>query len=224
MILPASGSIWTIVVAAGTGSRFGGPIPKQFVLVAGKRVLDWSVQTAAAVSAGVVIVLPSEGEFEASSIEPLGDLEAEIRMVPGGASRSESVRCGLTHVPDDADVVLVHDAARPLASRDLFARVVAAVREGADGVVPAVPVIDTLRHVDGHPVDRADLLAVQTPQGFSRSALTQAHAGDDVATDDATLVTTAGGQVVTVAGERWNLKVTDPTDELIVATLLGRRA
>lgn len=219
MILPASGSIWTIVVAAGSGSRFGGPTPKQFVVVAGERIVDWSVRTAAQASDGVVVVLPAEGDFAG----PPTDLPAEIRVVPGGTSRSASVRCGLAQVPDAAAVVLVHDAARPLATRELFERVATAVRAGADGVVPVVPVVDTLRHVDGSPVDRSELVAVQTPQGFTRAALAQAHARDDVATDDASLVTSAGGQVVTVPGDRWNLKVTDPTDELIAATLLGRR-
>lgn len=214
-----AGPTWTIIVAAGSGSRFGGAVPKQFVEVAGRRIVDWSVRVAASVSAGVVVVLPSSGEHP--ELAPCND--AEIRTVPGGNSRSASVRAGLAAVPDDAAIVLVHDAARPLASAEVFERVIAAVADGADGVIPVVPVVDTLRHVDGNPVDRSELVAVQTPQGFRRDALVQAHAGDEVSTDDANLVTAAGGRVVTVPGDRWNLKVTDPTDDIVAAVLLEAR-
>ena len=215
-----AGPTWTIIVAAGSGSRFGGAVPKQFIEVAGRRIVDWSVRVAASVSDGVVVVLPPTGDSpDLASCET-----AEIRTVPGGNSRSASVRAGLAAVPDDAAVVLVHDAARPLASREVFERVIAAVVDGADGVIPVVPVVDTLRHVDGEPVDRSQLVAVQTPQGFRREALERAHSGDEVATDDANLVTAAGGQVVTVPGDRWNLKVTDPTDDLVAAVLLEGRA
>lgn len=213
-----SGSTWTIVVAAGSGTRFGGEVPKQFVVVADRRILDWSVATAAAVSDGVVVVMPPQGDHVEPSLPE--DCSTKLICVPGGASRSASVRCGLARVPVEAAVVLVHDAARPVASTELFERVVQAVRGGADGVVPAVPVVDTLRTVDGEPVDRSRLEAVQTPQGFAASALRRAHAADADATDDATLVAEIGGRVVTMPGERWNLKVTDPTDELIVDTLL----
>ena len=147
--------------------------------------------------------------------------KACVVAVPGGASRSESVRRGLEAVPADASVILVHDAARPVATADLFERVAAAVRDGADGVIPVVPVVDSLRSVDGAPVDRSGLVVVQTPQGFTVEALRQAHAGGHDASDDATLVTANGGRVVTVPGERWNLKVTDPADEAVVATLLS---
>lgn len=215
-----AGPTWTIIVAAGSGSRFGGAVPKQFIEVAGRRIVDWSVRVAASVSDGVVVVLPPSGDYP--DLAPCET--AEIRTVPGGNSRSASVRAGLTAVPEDAKVVLVHDAARPLASRAVFERVIAAVADGADGVIPVVPVVDTLRHVDGEPVDRSQLVAVQTPQGFRREALERAHSGDEVATDDANLVTAAGGQVVTVPGDRWNLKVTDPTDDLVAAVLLKGRA
>ncbi|MEM7093399.1 MAG: 2-C-methyl-D-erythritol 4-phosphate cytidylyltransferase [Actinomycetota bacterium] len=216
-IASPTGATWTIIVAAGSGSRFGGPVPKQFVEVAGRRIVDWSIAAARAVSDGVVVVLPPGGEFGI-------DHDDMVSSVIGGDSRSESVRRGLAVVPDRADVVLVHDAARPVASIDLFSRVADAVRGGADGVVPSVPVVDTLRSVDGTPVDRSTLVAVQTPQGFAPVALRAAHATRDVATDDATLVTLVGGKVVSVDGERWNLKVTDPDDERVAAVLLSRRA
>ncbi len=214
-----AGPIWTIIVAAGSGSRFGGAVPKQFVTVAGRRIVDWSVAVAAAVSDGVVVVLPPSGDYPDLAVCEA----AELRTVPGGNSRSASVRAGLASVPDDVAIVLVHDAARPLATRDVFARVIAAVVDGADASIPVVPVVDTLRHVDGRPRDRSDLVAVQTPQGFRRAVLERAHADAEVSTDDANLVTALGGQVVTVPGDRWNLKVTDPTDDLVAAALLESR-
>lgn len=215
-----AGPIWTIIVAAGTGSRFGGAVPKQFVEVAGRRIVEWSIAAAAEVSDGVVVVLPPSGDYpELAPCEA-----AEIRTVAGGDSRSASVRAGLEALPAVAEIVLVHDAARPLATAELFERVVAAVADGADGVIPVVPVVDTLRHVDGDPVDRSELVAVQTPQGFSHGALRRAHQAEDVSTDDANLVTAAGGRVVTVPGDRWNLKVTDPTDDLVAAAVLEGRA
>ena len=170
----ATGSTWTIVVAAGRGSRFGGELPKQFVEVAGRRIVDWSVAVASAASAGVVVVVPAEGAHEPPE---QADVDTPVVVVPGGDSRSASVRCGLAALPEDADVVLVHDAARPAASTELFARVEAAVRAGADGVVPAIAVVDTLRHVDGHAVDRSQLEAVQTPQGFTVDALLAKNMG-----------------------------------------------
>ncbi len=140
-------------------------------------------------------------------------------MVAGGATRSASVRAGLAVVPDVANVVLVHDGARPLASRDLFARVVAAVEAGADAVVPGVPVNDSLRRVDGA-VDREGMMAVQTPQGFPAATLRAAHAGGADASDDATLVEAYGGSVVVVDGEADNLKVTRPVDLLVARQVL----
>ena len=152
----------------------------------------------------------------------LGDAEpAADVVVAGGATRSGSVRAGLAAVPEDAEAVLVHDGARPLADAALFARVAAAVAEGADAVVPAVPVTDTLRRRDGGPVDRRDLLAVQTPQGFGAAALRDAHAGEPEATDDVTLVEAAGGKVVVVDGSPQNLKVTHPADIVAAEALLA---
>ncbi len=206
----AGGDTWTIVVAAGRGSRFGGA--KQYETVAGRRVLDWSVAAARSVSAGIVLVVPPKASL---ADEPSVDC-----TVAGGATRSSSVRAGLAAVPREASVVLVHDAARPLASPDLFALVVEAVRAGADAVVPAVPVVDALRSRAGRPVDRDQLVAVQTPQGFRADALRAAHVGSPEATDDASLVEAAGGKLVIVAGERTNLKITDRTDLVLAAAML----
>jgi 2-C-methyl-D-erythritol 4-phosphate cytidylyltransferase len=142
---------------------------------------------------------------------------ARERGVAGGATRSESVRAGLAAVPPDADIVCVHDAARPLASADLYRRVVAAVVQGADGAVPGLPVIDTIKVVDATGAvtatpERSSLRAVQTPQAFRASVLRAAHASGAEGTDDAAVVEAAGGRVVVVDGEPTNRKITDPSD------------
>jgi 2-C-methyl-D-erythritol 4-phosphate cytidylyltransferase len=144
-------------------------------------------------------------------------------VVAGGATRSESVRRGLAAVPVDAEVVVVHDAARPLARADLFAATVGAVRSGAAGAVPGVPVTDTLRHDTDGPVDRSHLVAVQTPQAFRADRLRAAHERSPEATDDATVVEADGGRIVVVPGDRWNLKITEPEDLLVAAALLEAR-
>jgi 2-C-methyl-D-erythritol 4-phosphate cytidylyltransferase len=206
-------SVWVIVVAAGSGSRFGRP--KQYEELAGRPVLDWSLAAAAASAGpgdGVVVVVPPDRVGEPA---PHAD-----RVVAGGATRSGSVRAGLAAVPGDADIIVVHDGARPLAGADLFARVVEAVREGADAAVPAVGVTDTLRHRSGGQVDRDRLVAVQTPQAFRAAALRAAHAPEPEATDDASLVEATGGKVVIVEGSPANLKITRPIDLVIAEALL----
>lgn len=207
---PTDGPVWVIVVAGGGGTRFGGP--KQLVEVAGRRVVDWSVAAARTVADGVVVVLPSED---------LGTDVGADAVVAGGATRAESVRSGLSSVPDDASVVLVHDAARPAASAELFRRVVDAVRAGAAGVVPGVAVTDSLRERDGGAVDRETLVAVQTPQGFRAEALRSAHASGLDASDDATLVERDGGSIVVVDGEIGNIKLTHPDDVVLLERVLG---
>ena len=199
-------SVWAIVVAAGSGSRFGGP--KQYERLGDRRVLDWSVAAARSVCKGVVLVVAGERVGEA---EP--DVDA---VVAGGATRSASVRAGLAAVPADAEVILVHDAARPLAPTALWRAVVDAVEAGNDAVVPAVPVTDTIRRQGGGTVDRSDLLAVQTPQGFRADVLRRAHASEGEGTDDASLAEAAGCVVTVVDGEPTNLKITT-TDDLAMA-------
>jgi 2-C-methyl-D-erythritol 4-phosphate cytidylyltransferase len=201
-----------IVVAGGSGERFGGP--KQFALVGGRRVLDRSVEAARSVAAGVVLVLP------ASSVEDVACHGGADVVVAGGATRADSVRCGLAAVPDHAEVIVVHDAVRPLASADLFRAVVAAVGAGADGAVPAVPVTDTVKRVRAGIVvdtlDRAELVAVQTPQAFRAAALRHAHEGAPSGTDDASLLERDGAKVVVVEGEPHNLKLTSPQDAAVI--------
>jgi 2-C-methyl-D-erythritol 4-phosphate cytidylyltransferase len=204
------GSVWTIVVAAGSGSRFGQP--KQYQPLGDRRVLDWSLRAARQASDGVVLVVPSE---HASDPEPLADV-----VVSGDATRSGSVRAGLAAVPASAEVVVVHDGARPLATAELFETVVAEVRAGAAAALPTVPITDTVRSRSGGTVDRADLVLVQTPQAFRPSALRAAHASEPEATDDASLVESHGGLVVLVTGAPTNLKITYPTDLLLAEALL----
>jgi len=205
------GTVWAIVVAAGTGDRFGGP--KQFELLGGRRVVDWAIDAARRSCDGVVTVLPP------------GYSDTEPDAVAGGATRSASVRAGLAAVPESAEVIVVHDAARPLADAELFDRVVAAVRAGADGAIAAAPVTDTVKRVEADRVvetlDRSVLVAVQTPQAFRAATLRAAHAGRPEATDDGALVEAAGGVVVVVPAPRWNLKITEP-DDLAVAEALVR--
>jgi 2-C-methyl-D-erythritol 4-phosphate cytidylyltransferase len=205
--------VWVIVVAAGSGRRYGGA--KQYEPLAGRRVLDWSLDAARTVADGVVLVVAAG---RADVPEPATDA-----VVVGADTRSGSVRAGLDAVPPDAEVVVVHDAARPLADPTLFAAVVDAVRGGADAAVPGAPVDDTLRAHDGSPVDRDGLVAVQTPQAFRALALRAAHEGGAEATDDASLVEATGGKVVVVPGSPDNRKITRPTDLVIAEALLRAR-
>lgn len=201
---------WGIVVAAGSGSRFGSP--KHSLELAGRPFWQWGRDVLLAGGAGDVVVV--------------GDVPGGLA---GGARRRDSVGIGLAAVPGRVRFVLVHDAARPLAGAALVERVIARLRRGdVDGVVPAVPVRDTVKRTDGDrviaTVDRAGLLAIQTPQGFRRDALVAAHnalAGDT--TDDAALVERTGGVVVTVPGDPTNVKVTYPGDLTVVRALLESR-
>lgn len=203
-------AVWVIVVAAGSGSRFGGA--KQYAPLAGRRVIDHSLGVARSVADGVVLVVAPE---DLDREEPAADI-----VVAGGSTRSASVRSGLAVVPADVRIVLVHDAARPLADHGLFRSVADAVIAGADAVVPVVPVVDTVIDTDGGPVDRDRLLTVQTPQGFDSGVLRRVHATAVEATDDAGLVAASGGRVRRVSGRRWNLKITEPDDLRVAESLL----
>jgi 2-C-methyl-D-erythritol 4-phosphate cytidylyltransferase len=209
----AAPTVWAVVVAAGSGARFGGA--KQFEYLGQRRVLDWAVEAARAVSQGVVLVVPPELTV---ADEPAADV-----VVAGGSTRSASVRAGLAAVPPD--VIVVHDAARPLAPVALFEAVVAAVVAGADAAVPGLMPADTIKRVDAggrvvETIDRRQLVGVQTPQAFRAAALRRAHETEPDATDDAALVEGAGGQVVVVPGDRRAVKVTTPDDLLFARALL----
>ena len=205
--------VTTIVVAGGGGDRFGGP--KQFATLRGATVLDRAVATALRCSEHVVVVVPAGSGWR----PPEG-----VTAVGGGATRSASTRAGLAAVEKDAEIVVVHDAARPLASVELYTRVVEAVRAGADAAVPALAVTDTLKRVDGDvvvgTVPRADVVTVQTPQAFTVAALRRAHASEPDETDDAAVIEADGGRVVIVPGDLRNLKITVAADLEIAAALL----
>ena len=209
--------LWGIVVAGGSGMRFG--TLKQLEPLGNGRVIDLAVdalRNGSSAIGGIVLVVPA-------SVVGSVDLPGDV-VVAGGNTRAESVACGLRALPDDADRVLVHDAARPLVSAAVVQRVIAALDE-APGVVPVIPVTDSLRLRAGGAVDRSEFVAVQTPQGFHREVLERAHqaAGNRGATDDASLLDRLGERVVHVDGESSNLKITEPADLAIAALLLDRR-
>ena len=209
------------MAAAGEGNRFGGA--KQFSRLGNRCVIDWTVQRAARWSEGVVVVLPEARAAGADAwrlSDPDGDCAGRVVAVAGGVLRSDSVRRGLSRVPDDAEIVLVHDGARPLATDGVFERVIQAVRAGADAAIPVIDLTDTIRWRGGGTADRRKLAAVQTPQAFRAGALRAAHAAGADATDDATLVEATGATVVTVDGDSRNLKITEPHDLVTAEALL----
>ncbi|HEY3828620.1 MAG TPA: 2-C-methyl-D-erythritol 4-phosphate cytidylyltransferase [Solirubrobacteraceae bacterium] len=209
-----------LIVAAGRGERLGADCPKALVELAGRPLLQWSVQALRAVPAieRIVVALPAGVEAPAGTLG-----------VPGGAVRSESVGLALA-AAGPGDPVLVHDAARPLLTPALVTRVLAALG-AADGAIAAAAVTDTVKRAaaDGHvreTLDRSELWAVQTPQVFRRAALERAlEVSSEVlaaATDDAWLVERAGGSVVVVEAPRENLKITTTLDLALAELLLAR--
>lgn len=212
-----------IVPAAGRGERLGRATPKALVQIGGLTLVVHSV--AALFRAGietVVIAAPLDAIDEVRRKVP------RAAVVAGGADRRESVRNALAAIPPDVDAVLVHDAARPFVPDDVVRRVLDALQSGAPAVIPVVPLVDTVKRVDGdgvvvETIDRSTLRAVQTPQGFRRDVLAAAHSADrtyDV-TDDASLVEATGVPVQTVPGDERAFKVTTPWD-LAVAELLWK--
>jgi 2-C-methyl-D-erythritol 4-phosphate cytidylyltransferase len=209
-------TVGAVVVAAGRGERFGGP--KQLRLLGDRRIVDLAVDAARATCDTVVLVVPAGADWAVEG----------VTSVPGGATRSASVRAGLAALPAATEIVVVHDAARPLADPAVFDRVIAAVRDGADGAVPGLPVADTVKRVDGaglveETVARDGLVTVQTPQAFRAAVLRAAHESGPEGTDDAAVVERAGGRVVVVAGAVDNFKITEPPDLERAAAVLARR-
>ena len=231
-------TVAAVLVAAGSGSRLGHPLPKAFVPLGGSPLVVHAARSLLACGevSSLVVVVPADRREEARAL--LSGLACPVRVVAGGAARQASVAAGLAALPDEADVVLVHDAARPFPPAAMVSRVVGAVRAGHPAVVPALPVTDTVKRVGtgdgtGEPVletvPRGALRAVQTPQGFVRDVLVAAHAAavgsahDEAtaASDDAGLVEAQGVPVWVVEGDERARKVTTSSDLSLVAHLLG---
>jgi 2-C-methyl-D-erythritol 4-phosphate cytidylyltransferase len=196
--------------------------PKALREVAGSTLLAHAVRRLmGAPSVGCIVVAAPVGSVASVADSLAGEsVDGRVHVVEGGASRQVSVAAALAAVPDGYPIILVHDAARAFAPSELVERVAAAVRDGHDAVIPVLPVVDTIKQVDGDGFvtatpERAALRAVQTPQGFRRSVLEHAHratADDMVATDDASLVEQLGGRVYCVPGSEAALKITRPAD------------
>lgn len=201
--------VWSIVVAGGAGARFGGAVAKQYLSLGNARVVDRSLSLMRSVCGDRVVLVVAP--------DRLGDHGTDATfVVVGGATRSGSVRAGLAGVGPDAEIILVHDAARPLVPNAVVSRLLAAIDAGADAAVPGLALKDTVKRVDAsglvlETVDRASLMAVQTPQAFRAEVLRRVHAAGGEATDDAALVEACGGRVVVVPGDPLARKVT--TDE-----------
>jgi 2-C-methyl-D-erythritol 4-phosphate cytidylyltransferase len=220
-------SVWAILAAAGSGDRLGADRPKAFVRFGDQPLLGESLGRLNASDWVDAIVVAAPPGWEEPSIllaEELGCSKVSS-CVTGGGTRGESVRLALAEVPEDAAVVLVHDAARPLVEDAVIERVLSALNEGWDGAVPALPVPDTVKRVEGERVvetlDREQLRVVQTPQAFVAPILRAAYEGDvSGATDCASLVEGRGGRVKIVDGDPRLAKVTDAADLERVAALL----
>jgi 2-C-methyl-D-erythritol 4-phosphate cytidylyltransferase len=221
-------SVWAVLAAAGRGERLGSDRPKAFARLGGRPLLAESLERLEESGWIDAIVIAAPPEWEEPSILVAEEIAATkvSSAVTGGESRSESVRLALDEVPEDVAVVLVHDAARPLLSEEVIERVLAPLSEGWDGVVPAVPLADTVKRVEGDRVvetlPRDDLVAVQTPQAFLADALRRAVSGDvSSATDCASLVESQGGRVKVVEGDPRLVKVTDADDLALVESWLA---
>ncbi|MEV6137132.1 2-C-methyl-D-erythritol 4-phosphate cytidylyltransferase [Nocardia sp. NPDC051990] len=222
----SDGSVVALVPAAGRGVRLGESTPKAFVTVGGTPMVRLAVDGLIASGAvdRIIVMVPTELVESAVALLPPSE---SVRVVIGGAERTDSVRCGIAAAPDAAHF-LVHDAARALTPPELIARVVAELRAGAEAVVPVLPVVDTIKSVDargevtGTP-DRAGLRAIQTPQGFAADLLRAAYADERLqATDDAGLVELLGTRVRTIAGDPLAFKITTRLDlQLANAVLDG---
>lgn len=220
------GDVAVLVAAAGAGVRLGPGGPKALRSLAGEPLLVHAVRrVAAAPSVRLIVVAAPAAEIAA--VRELLNPVAPVTVVVGGADRQQSVAAALAAVPAGPDIILVHDAARALAPPALVEAVAAAVRGGAPAVIPALPVVDTIKQVDAGgtvtgTVERATLRAVQTPQGFRRSVLQAAHAAAvDSRTDDAGLVEAIGVEVVCVPGSEHAAKITRPVDLALAEHLLA---
>ena len=219
---------WAILVAAGSGERLGAERPKAFVALGERVLLAESLErldTSEWIDA-VVVAVPADWEDAAIALAEELVASKVAAVVTGGASRAESVRAALAQIPDEALVVIVHDAARPLIDDAVIERVLGPLSEGYDGVVPGLPLTDTVKRVERgiviETIDRSDLVTVQTPQAFIASALRSAYSAGDLldATDCASLVEARGGRIRVVDGDVRLLKITTRADLALVASWL----
>jgi 2-C-methyl-D-erythritol 4-phosphate cytidylyltransferase len=227
-VFGGAGNTWAVLVAAGAGERLGSDRPKAFAALRGRPLLAESLERLDACGWIDAIVVVAPPGWEEPTILLAEELVASkvASVATGGATRAESVQAGLAEVGSEALAVLVHDAARPLVTDALVERVLAPLGEGFDGVVPGLPLADTVKRVRGLEVvetlDRAELVSVQTPQAFRADALRRAFAGNLAgATDCASLIERAGGRVCVVEGDAALVKVTTMNDLERVERLLA---
>jgi 2-C-methyl-D-erythritol 4-phosphate cytidylyltransferase len=221
-------SVWAVLAAAGRGERLGVDRPKAFASLNGRPLLAESLERleASAWIDAIVVVAPLEWEEPVILLaEELGCGKV-VASVAGGVTRTESVRIGVGEVGDDAAVILVHDAARPLLAAEVIERVLTALNEGWDGAVPGLPLADTVKRVRADVVEetlpRQELVTVQTPQAFVAQVLREALAGPGEATDCSSLVEARGGRVKVVPGDPRLLKVTTAEDLALVERWLAQ--
>lgn len=210
-----------IIAAAGMGHRLGAPIPKALVQINGVTLLERAFTSLSPIVDEIVITAPAGYETDYRTI--VGE---SAKVITGGVLRSDSVKLAVNELSTSVTCVLVHDAARGLASSDLAARIRDEVLAGESAVIPTMPVIDTIKEVDrsGYirtTLDRGSLVSVQTPQGFEKSTLVRAHSASEDATDDAALVEALGIKVKTVPGEARAMKITHPDDIAIAMNFLN---
>ncbi len=222
-----AGSTWAILVGAGAGTRLGADRPKAFVALAGRPLLAESLDRLDRSGWIDAIVIAAPPAWEEPTILLAEELAVSkvVAVVTGGETRAESVRAALAEVADDAIAVVVHDAARPLVDDAILERVLMPLAEGVEGVVPGLPIADTVKVVSGgyvsETLDRGELITVQTPQAFRWDALREAYRGELAgATDCASLVERAGGSVKVVPGDARLLKVTSRDDLALVESWL----
>jgi 2-C-methyl-D-erythritol 4-phosphate cytidylyltransferase/2-C-methyl-D-erythritol 2,4-cyclodiphosphate synthase len=213
--------IAAIIAAAGSGERFKAKIPKALIHLGDKTLLEHAIARIAPAVQQIIVTAPAGYEDQIQTL--LGD---GVVVVTGGATRSESVRIGLSAVDSAADFILVHDAARSLASTGLAQTIIASLQSGEVAVIPGLAEVDTVNVIgsDGYVIstpDRAMLRTIQTPQGFQAAILREAHQQSGEATDDATLVSKLGHKVKVITGEEAAMKITTPADLAIAMTFLG---